>query len=128
MRGTLTDQDLSEVNEQEYHDTSFCYKSPLVELSDSPSVSKNRTAKITMSLSNVKGKGMVIYSAVSSPLDRSTRFTLSSTGRPVHPDTVLGFSWKHSSHAAIAQRLFTHMSTTVYSQVLIYKAVSTEAS
>ena len=47
-------------------------------------------------------KGMVLYSAVSSPLDRSKRFTLSSPGRPVHSDTVLGFSWKHSSHAAIA--------------------------
>ena len=36
---------------------------------------------------------------------------------------------KHSSHAAIAQRLFTHISTTVYSQVLhIYTAESTEAS
>ena len=44
---------------------------------------------------------MVLYSAVSSPLDRSKRFTLSSPGRPVHSDTVLGFSWKHSSHAAI---------------------------
>ena len=71
---------------------------------------------------------MVLYSAVSSPLDRSKRFTLSSPGRPVHTDTVLGFSWKHSSHAAIAQRLFTHISTTVYSQVLIYTAESTEAS
>ena len=76
----------------------------------------------------VKGKGMVWYSAVSSPLDRSKRFTLSSPGRPVHSDTVLGFSWKHSSHAAIAQRLFTHISTTVYSQVLIYTAESAEAS
>ena len=75
-----------------------------------------------------KGKGMVLYSAVSSPLDRSKRFTLSSPGRPVHSDTVLGFSWKHSSHAAIAQRLFTHISTTVYRQVLIYTAESTEAS
>ena len=37
-------------------------------------------------------KGMVLYSAVSSPLDRSKRFTLSSPGRPVHSDTVLGFS------------------------------------
>ena len=73
-------------------------------------------------------EGMVLYSAVSSPLDRSKRFTLSSPGRPVHSDTVLGFSWKHSSHAAIAQRLFTHISTTVYSQVLIYTAESTEAS
>ena len=44
---------------------------------------------------------MVLYSAVSSPLDRSKRFTFSSPGRPVHSDTVLGFSWKHSSHAAI---------------------------
>ena len=75
-----------------------------------------------------EGKGMVLYSAISSPLDRSKRFTLSSPGRPVHSDTVLGFSWKHSSHAAIAQRLFTHISTTVYSQVLIYTAESTEAS
>ena len=75
-----------------------------------------------------KGKGMVLYSAVSSPLDRSKRFTLSSPGRPVHSDTVLGFSWKHSSHAAIAQRLFSHITTTVYSQVLIYTAESTEAS
>ena len=47
---------------------------------------------------------MVLYSAVSSPLDRSKR------------------------HAAIAQRLFTHISTTVYSQVLIYTAESTEAA
>ena len=75
-----------------------------------------------------KKKCMVLYSAVSSPLDRSKRFTLSSPGRPVHSDTVIGFSWKHSSHAAIAQRLFTHISTTVYSQVLIYTAESTEAS
>ena len=71
-----------------------------------------------------KKKGMVLYSAVSSPLDRSKHFTHSSPGRPVHSDTVLGFSGKHSSHAAIAQRLFTHMSTTVYSQVLIYTAVA----
>ena len=72
----------------------------------------------------VRKEGMVLYSAVSSPLDRSKRFTLSSPGRPVHSDTVLGFSWKHSSYAAIAQRLFTHISTTVYSQVLIYIQLS----
>ena len=75
-----------------------------------------------------KGKGMVFYSAVSSPLDRSKGFTLSSPGRPVHSDTVLGFSGKHSSQAAIAQRLLTHMSTTVYSQVLNYTAETTEVS
>ena len=34
-----------------------------------------------------KGKGMVLYSAVSSPLDRSKRLTLSSPGRAVHSDT-----------------------------------------
>ena len=71
---------------------------------------------------------MVLYSAVSSPFDRSKRFTLSSPGRPVHSDTVLGFSWKHSSHEATAQRLFIHISTTVYIQVLIYTAESTEAT
>ena len=47
-------------------------------------------------------KGMVLYSAVSSPLDRSKRFTLSSPGRPVHSDTVLGFSWKHSCLCKLA--------------------------
>ena len=36
---------------------------------------------------------MVLYSAVSSPLDRSKRFTLSSPGRPVPSDTVIDFSW-----------------------------------
>ena len=62
----------------------------------------------------VKVKGMFLSSAVSSTLDRSKRFTLHPPpGRPVHSDTVLGFSWKHSSDAAIAQPLFTHISTTV---------------
>ena len=36
----------------------------------------------------VKVKGMFLYSVVSSPLDRSKRFTLFALpGRPVHPDT-----------------------------------------
>ena len=48
-------------------------------------------------------KSMVLYSAVSSPLDRSKRFTLSSPGRPVHSDTVLGFSWKHSGHVEMSR-------------------------
>ena len=30
---------------------------------------------------------MVLYSAVSNPVDRSKRFTLSSPGRPVHSNT-----------------------------------------
>ena len=98
---------------------------------NSPTPGFKGTSQVPVELKIIsvcKKKGMVLYSAVSSPLDRSKRFTLSSPGRPVHSDTVLGFSWKHSSHAAIAQRLFTHMSTTVYSQVLIYTAESTEAS
>ena len=46
---------------------------------------------------------MVLYSAVSSPLDRSKRFTLFAfPDRPVHSDTVLGFSWKHSNGDVIA--------------------------
>ena len=74
---------------------------------------------IVFHLSAVKDEGGIIVteqcnSAVSSPLDRSKCFTLSSPGRLVHSDTVLGFSWKHSSHAAIAQRHnHIHMSTTV---------------
>ena len=44
----------------------------------------------SLRLGPTKGKGMVLYSDVSSPLDRSKRFTLSSPGRPVHSDTVLG--------------------------------------
>ena len=66
---------------------------------------------------------MVLYSAVSSPLDRSKRFTLSSPGRPVHSDTVLGFSWKHSSHAAttgIRTRAFSIASPAFYQ--LSYRA------
>ena len=34
-----------------------------------------------------KGKGVFLYSAVSSPLDRSKRFTLLLPDRPVHSDT-----------------------------------------
>ena len=65
---------------------------------------------------------MFLYSAVSSPLDRSKRSTLFLRWKTCSLRHQLGFSWKHSSDAAIAQRLFTHMSTTVYSQVLIYTA------
>ena len=75
----------------------------------------------------IKVKVWFYIALYSSPLARSKRLTLSSPDRHVHSDTVLGFSWKHSSHSAIAQRLFTHIYTTVYSQVLIYIAESTEA-
>ena len=40
----------------------------------------------------------------------------------------LGFYWKHSATLHTARRLFTHISTAVYSQVLIYRAEWTEAS
>ena len=47
-----------------------------------------------------KKKDMFLYSAVSSPLDRSKRFTLFALpDRPVHADTVLGFSGKQERAA-----------------------------
>ena len=64
-------------------------------------------------------------STVSSPLGRSKHFTLSQTCSFRHQ---LDFSGKHSSHAAIfSRRLITHISTTVYSQVLVYTAESIKA-
>ena len=54
---------------------------------------------------------MFLYSAVSSPLDPSKRFTFFLPWETCSFRHQLGFSWKHSSHAAIAQRLFTHIST-----------------
>ena len=47
---------------------------------------------------------MVLYNDVSSPLDRSKRFTLSSPGRPVHSDTVLGSMV--ASHNGSQKKLF----------------------
>ena len=52
-----------------------------------------------------KGKGMFLYSTVSSPLDRSKRFTLFALpGRPVHSDTnsaspgsILGMQQLHAT-------------------------------
>ena len=37
----------------------------------------------------IKSKGKFLYSAVSSPMDHSKRFTLYFPDRPVHPDTIL---------------------------------------
>ena len=59
---------------------------------------------------------MVLYSAVSSPLDRSKRFTLFSPGRPVHSDTVLGFSWKHSSHDQNTVIIYVNLMPNYFSQ------------
>ena len=72
---------------------------------------------------------MFLNSAVSSPLDRSKRFTLFLPWQTCSFRHQLGFSWKHSSQAAITRQwLLTHISITVYSQVLIYKAESNGAS
>ena len=81
--------------------------------------------KTLTSLKRTYSKGMVLYSAVSSPLDRSKRFTLF-------------LSWQTCSfrHQLLleafepginyAQRLFNHSRTTVYRQVLIYTAGENE--
>ena len=47
------------------------------------------------------GKGMILYSAVSSPLDNSKRFTLFLPWQTCSFRHEQGFSWKHSGDAAI---------------------------
>ena len=72
-----------------------------------------------------KEKGKFLYSAVFSPQDRSKRFTLYFLGRPVHSDTISASLGSFQPYAAInAQRLLVHISTTVYSQVLIFIQLS----
>ena len=51
---------------------------------------------------------MVLYSAVSSPLDRSKRFTLSSPGRPVHSDT----NWASLGSILVMQQMRNDYSLT----------------
>ena len=46
-------------------------------------------------------KGMLLYSTVSSPLDRSKSFTLFLPWQTCSFRHQLGFSWKHSNHVAI---------------------------
>ena len=75
-----------------------------------------------------KGKGKFLYSAVSSPQDRSKRFTLYFPDIPVHSDTISASLGSIQPYATInARRLLVHISTTVYSQVLIYSAEWTGA-
>ena len=60
---------------------------------------------------------------LSSSLDHSKRFTLFCPWQTCSFRHQLSFSSKHSSHAAITRiSSVTHMSTTVYSQILIYTA------
>ena len=67
-----------------------------------------------------KGKGMFLYSAVSSLLDRSKRFTLFLPWQTCSFRHQLDFSGKHSSHSAIAHEDYSLViiSTTISSQVL----------
>ena len=68
-------------------------------------------------------KGKFLYSAVSSPQDRSKRFTLYFPDRPVHSDTISASLGSIQPYATInVRRLLVHISTTVCSQVLIYTA------
>ena len=72
-------------------------------------------------------KGMFLYSTVSSLLDRSKHFTPWQNCSFRHQ---LGFSGKHSSHAAITLRrlIHPHFHHCLYSQILIYTAEWTGAS
>ena len=75
-----------------------------------------------------KSKGKFLYSAVSSPQDCSKHFTLYFPGRPVQSNTVSTSLGSIQPYAAInAQSLLVHISTTVYSQVLIHTAKWTGA-
>ena len=75
---------------------------------------------ILLSIKKSKKKGKFLYSAVSSPQDRSKRFTLYFPDRPVHSDTISASLGSIQPYAAInARRLLIHIFTTVYSQVLI---------
>ena len=53
--------------------------------------------------SAINRKRYVLYSAVSSPLDHSKRFTLFLPWQTCSFRHQLGFSWKHSSYAAITR-------------------------
>ena len=66
-------------------------------------------------------KGKFLYITISSPQDRSKRFTLCFPDRPVHSDTISASLGSIQPYATInARRLLVHISTTVYSQILIY--------
>ena len=79
------------------------------------SVCNSRQPEYSICCLKLKVKVCFLYSAVSSPLDRSKRFTpLADTNLP-SLRSILAIS-------NYAQRLLTHISTIVYSQVIIYTA------
>ena len=68
-------------------------------------------------------KGKFVYSALSSLQDRSKRFTLYFPDRPVHSDTISASLGSIQPYVAVnTRRLLLHISTSVYSQVLMYTA------
>jgi len=70
-----------------------------------------------------KSTGKFLYSAVSSPQDRSKRFTHYFPDRPIHSGTISASLGSIQPSAALnARRLLVHIATTVYSQVLIYSS------
>ena len=68
-------------------------------------------------------KSKFLYNAASSPQEHSKRFSLYFPDRPVHSDTISASLGSVQPYATInARRLLVHISTTIYSQVLIYSA------
>ena len=66
-------------------------------------------------------KGKFLYSAVSSPQDRSKRFTLYFPDKNFHWYTISASLGSIQPYATInARRLLVHISTTIYSQILIH--------
>ena len=86
---------------------------------------KNQTrSKRVFFLNSNSMKGMFLYSVVSSPLDRSKSFTrhlMADLFIPA-PTWLLWKAFQPCSN--YTRRPFAHISTTVYSQVVIYTAES----
>ena len=62
-----------------------------------------------------KRKDKFLYSAVSSPQNRSKHFTLCFSDRPVHSDTISASLGSNQPYATInVRRLLVHISTIVY--------------
>ena len=84
-------------------------------------VLKGGSGSILLHAGGKKVKTCFVYSLVSSPLDRSKHFTLYPLADlfiPTSTRLLCEAFWPCSNYA---QRLITCISTTVYSQVLIYE-------
>ena len=76
---------------------------------------ESRQSVVHATYRSKKGKGKFLYSAVSSPQDRSKRFTLYFPDRPVHSDTISASLGSIQPYATVkARRLLVDISTTVY--------------